>query len=112
MEIFNKLSLIFQRKRQSIDYYDILYNVLCVSYSKAYLSGSSWYVGESLREWLLDLSTLMEYKMVKYVYVTEIIDDFMNVDHSTYFQQIDNDSYDTLLGELEILELLHPHLRS
>ena len=115
----NKMEI--KRKRNSIDYYDICYNVLCVSYSKAYLSGSPWYVGESLRDWFLDLSRLMTGKMVKYLYITEIIDEFMNIDQ--YSESLDvylddelitNESITNesiLLKELEILESIHHHIK-
>ncbi len=64
-------------------HYESLYHCLCSSFSKAYLEGSDWYIGESLVDWWLCVeSDVNSYnkKFDKFDYIKEIIDMFMNKD--------------------------------
>ena len=52
-----------------IDHYEILYQGLCSQYSDAYLKGSDWYVGDSLKEWwYIKANKAMDLNKLMYIY--------------------------------------------
>lgn len=56
-----------------IDYYEPLYQGLCASYSTAYLKGSKFYVGTSLKTWLFSFN----FDRDKYIYIKGILNEWI-----------------------------------
>ena len=56
-----------------IDYYEPLYQGLCASYSTAYLKGSKFYVGTSLKTWLFSFN----FDRNKYIYIKGILNEWI-----------------------------------
>lgn len=56
-----------------IDYYEPLYQGLCASYSTAYLQGSNFYVGNSLKTWIFSLN----FNRDKYIYIKGILNEWI-----------------------------------
>lgn len=53
----------------TLDHYETLYHGLCSQYSEAYLQGSDWYVGESLKHWwFYQASKVMDLDKLLYIY--------------------------------------------
>lgn len=66
---------------KDIDYYEPIYQCLCSQYSEAYLKGSSFYVGNSLKEWWVNLSNSVvenRIKFKKYEYIKDILDNWIS----------------------------------
>jgi len=71
---------------QEIDLYEDLYQCLCSNFSLAYLKGSSFYIGDTLKKWYYKNIIQMkysneeeyEYNLLKYEYLKIILDDWMS----------------------------------
>jgi len=62
-------------------YYESIYYCLCANFSLAYLSGSEYYVGESLYDWWIKVEANSKDYSIKYKkleYIISILDDFVN----------------------------------
>lgn len=57
--------------------YESVYQCLCSNYSLAYLSGSSFYVGDVLEDWWVKETTDCQEKLFKWVSIKETLDEFL-----------------------------------
>lgn len=69
-----------------INYYEPIYQCLCSDFSVAYLKGSSFYVGDSLRKWynenilneiFLNNNNKLNSNLKKLYYIIDILDEWI-----------------------------------